>query len=150
MKKVDYIIKAVLNEALSPEAILAMARKAVESEHEGERAAFAAKLKSMGHDPQEIIRRANVGQQAQPKPKQAEPNPRPAPRPAPPPRPAPRPAPPPRPAPRPAPPPRPRPTPPDPDKKYTNPGWDPETIRRNRKKFDDKIKQSTDHWRMYK
>ena len=130
MKKVDYIIKAVLNEALSPEAILAMARKAVESEHEGERAAFAAKLKSMGHDPQEIIRRANVGQQAQPKPKQAEPNPRPAPRPAPP--------------------PRPRPTPPDPDKKYTNPGWDPETIRRNRKKFDDKIKQSTDHWRMYK
>ena len=122
MKKVDYIIKAVLNEALSPEAILAMARKAVESEHEGERAAFAAKLKSMGHDPQEIIRRANVGQQAQPKPKQAEPNPRPAPRPAPP--------------------PRPRPTPPDPDKKYTNPGWDPETIRRNRKKFDDKIKQS--------
>ena len=131
MKKVDYIIKAVLNEALSPEAILAMARKAVESEHEGERAAFAAKLKSMGHDPQEIIRRANMAQQAQPKPKQAEPKPRPAPRPAPNPRPRP-------------------PTPPDPRKKYTSPHGDPETIRRNRKNFDDKIKQSTYHWRMYK
>lgn len=134
MKKVDYIIKAVLNESLSPETIIAMARKAVESDHEGERAAFAAKLKSMGHDPQEIIRRANGAQQAQPKPKQAEPNPRPTPRSARN--------------------PRPRPPAPDPDKKYTNPGWDPETIRRNRKKFDDKIKQSIDHynilWRMYK
>lgn len=130
MKKVDYIIKAVLNEALSPEAILAMARKAVESEHEGERAAFAAKLKSMGHDPQEIIRRANAAQQAQPKPKQAEPKPRPAPKPAQN--------------------PRPHHPQPDPHKKHTNPGWDPETIRRNRKKFDDKIKQSADHWRMYK
>lgn len=127
--KVDYIIKAVLNEALSPEAILAMARKAVESEHEGERAAFAAKLKSMGHDPQEIIRRANMAQQTQPKPKQAEPKPRPTPSPARN--------------------PRPYPPQPDPNKKYTNPGWDPETIRRNRKKFDDKIKQSTDNWHMY-
>lgn len=53
----DLLIFQVLNEArkLSPEALRAFARKALESDHPGERAVFAEKLKSMGHDPHAIL-----------------------------------------------------------------------------------------------
>ena len=43
-------------EALSPEALKAMARKAMESEHPGEREAFAAKLKALtGKEPHHFL-----------------------------------------------------------------------------------------------
>lgn len=75
MKAADYLITTILDEAeLSPEALLSMARMALESNHEGERAAAMAALKKRGHDPHDIIRRATGG--AQPKaPKPAQPKP---------------------------------------------------------------------------
>ena len=52
------VVDIFLNETreLSPDALKAMARKAMESEHAGERDAFSKKLRSMGHDPEEIVK----------------------------------------------------------------------------------------------
>jgi hypothetical protein len=53
----DTLIYLVLNEAkaLSPEALNAMARTAIESNHPGERKVFTKKLKDLGYDPHEIL-----------------------------------------------------------------------------------------------
>lgn len=51
----------LIAETLSATALHAMARKAKESPHEGERDAFGAKLKQLGHDPDEILARGQPG-----------------------------------------------------------------------------------------
>jgi hypothetical protein len=53
----DELIKRELAETLSDTALLAMARKAKESIHPGERELFAKHLRDRGHDPDEIIAR---------------------------------------------------------------------------------------------
>lgn len=64
--RADQLIRQALSEALSPDALLAMARKAKESAHPGEREAFGNKLRQMGHDPDQLLKGATSQQRTRP------------------------------------------------------------------------------------